>query len=135
VAFLSDTTISSGQCLNNMWTANPGNATCPAAVPANTLTTVRDMLLGPIPAGGATVTNLEVVTTATGTATNTATIDVINNTTGLIVLSCTINNTSLSTKACQNTGAGFVAGGSYLQVKVTTTGTGMNVQYRAAFRY
>ncbi len=129
--FMSSLKVTSGNCLAN---EAAGNGACPAAVAVNTLSTSTS-LLGPIPAGGATVTNLEAVTSAAGSAANTATIAVINNSTGLAVLSCTINNVSLSTRACQNTGSAFVAAGSYLQVKVTVTGSGMLTQYRASFRY
>jgi hypothetical protein len=128
---MSGLKVASGNCLVN---AAAGNGACPAAVAVNTLSTSTS-LLGPIPAGGATVTNLEAVTSAAASAANTATIAVINNSTGLAVLSCTINNVSLSTRACQNTGSAFVAAGSYLQVKVTVTGSGMLMQYRASFRY
>ena len=129
--FLSGVKFSSGNCLANQ---AAGSVNCPAAVPVNTLST-STALLGPIPVGGATVSNLEAVTSATASAANTATIAVMNNSTGAVLLSCTINDVSLSTKACQNAGSAFVAAGSYLQVKVTVTGSGMLTQYRASFRY
>jgi len=128
---MSGMKVASGNCLANQ---AAGSSTCPAAVPVNTLSTSTS-LLGPIPVGGATVSNLEAVTSATASAANTATIAVMNNSTGAVVLSCTINNVSLTTKACQNAGSAFVAAGSYLQVRVTVTGSGMLTQYRASFRY
>ena len=129
--FMSTARATSGNCIGYQ---AAGSAACPAAAAVNTLSN-STLLLGPIPAGGATVTNLEAVTNATGSAANTATIAVINNSTGAAVLSCTINNLSLSVNACQNTGNAFVAAGSYLQVKVTVAGSGMLMQYRASFRY
>jgi hypothetical protein len=128
---LSGAKFASGSCIANQ---GAGNGTCPAAVPVHTLSN-STLLLGPIPVGGATVSNLEAVTSATASAANTATIAVMNNSTGAVVLSCTINNVSLTTKACQNAGSAFVAAGSYLQVRVTVTGSGMLTQYRASFRY
>ncbi len=135
MTFMTNSAVTSGNCIRNLWSAGANSAACPSAVLAHALSTDTNLLLGPVPAGGATISNLEAVTNASGTAANTAKIDVMNNTTGTVVLSCTINNTSLSASACQNTGAAFVAAGSYLQVKVTLTGSGMNLQYRVSFRY
>ncbi len=113
-----------------------GHGGCPAAVTADTYSNDSSFLLGPLPASGATVSNLEVTTDTAATGTGTYTVDVMDNTGGSSVLSCTINtDTSLSNKACRNTGSAAVTAGRYLQVKITHNGTATNAKWRVTFRY
>jgi hypothetical protein len=123
----------SGVCLNNLSIgAAAGSAACPAAIPANTLSANITLVEGPVPAGGGTVTNLEATNSSTASGDWLA--EVIDNTTGTTLLSCTILNTSGTSPFCQNTGTASVAAGHYLQVKVTTN-SGGNKNWRVTFRY
>jgi hypothetical protein len=91
-------------------------------------------LEGPVPSGGGTVTNLEaVVDTAPGVA-NGHTIDVMDNTTGTVLLSCQITGTNVF---CINTGSASATAGDYLQVRMTNTtgGTSNAHSFRVTFRY
>jgi hypothetical protein len=106
-------------------------STCPSAT---TGPTGNLMLLGPMTANGATVSNLEALTNGTLTGSDTATVTVINNTTGATVLSCTINSTNKS--SCQNAASATVPAGDYLEVKVTTSGnSGANKEWQVTFRF
>jgi hypothetical protein len=70
------------------------------------------------------------------TGAQTITFDVIDNTTSTVLLSCTINTTtSLSTRACRNTGTAAVPAGDYLMVRVTLGGAAPKKAYRASFRF
>jgi hypothetical protein len=62
-------------------------------------------------------------------------VSVIDNTTGVTLLSCTI--TSASKGVCSNaSGSGTAAPGDYLEVKLTGTGTRWCPgQWRVTFRY
>ena len=136
VTFMSTNEPNSTNCIANIWTAPASNAGCPLPVAANGFSSNITYLLGPMPAAGASVSNLEAVTANVGSDVNTAKIDLMNNSTGLVLLTCTINDASITTKACQNTGSALVAAGQYLQVRVTFTGAGMDDGvYRVTFRY
>ena len=123
----------SGQCLGNWFVgAASSHAACPAA--ASGYTNENTYLAGPIPAGGGTVANLLVYTNATVTGSDTGVIDVIDNTSGSTLLSCTVNSTTVNT--CTNTGSASVQAGHYLEVKITFTGaTPDTKQWRVSFRY
>ena len=70
------------------------------------------------------------------TGTRTYTYDVIDNTSGTVLLSCTIDiSTSFSTTACKNTNSASVTAGHYLQVKVTEGGGAPHKNHRVVFRY
>jgi hypothetical protein len=89
-----------------------------------------------VPASGATVSNLEAITDNAMTGAQTATVEVVDNTTGSTVLSCTIDTTtSLSTTACRNTASATVSAGHYLQVRITTGGSPANAKWRVLFRF
>ena len=74
-------------------------------------------------------------TNATVTGANTVLVAVIDNTTGVTLLSCTVNSTNKN--RCSNTsGSGSAAAGDNIEVKVTATGaSGNNKQWRVRFRY
>ena len=110
---------------------------CPAQVTANTLSS-STFLEGPVPAGGATITNLEAVIDTAPGAGNTVTIDVVDNSAsagGTSLLSCTISGASAV--FCTNTGSASVAAGHYLELRYTNTVTGSPGAHgvRAVFRY
>ena len=104
---------------------------------ADTYSAEKLYLLGPIPVSGATVSNLEATTDTALTGTNSYTVDVIDNTTGSAVLSCTINaTTSFSTTTCRSTGSATVTAGHYLEVKITkSSGAPPDAAWRVSFRY
>ena len=65
-----------------------------------------------------------------------ATVTIIDNTTGVALLSCTVN--SASKGKCANTGTASVAAaaGDRLELKVTASGSNCNnKQWQARFRY
>ena len=78
----------------------------------------------PMPANGATVTSMYAETNAVLAGTETALVAVIDNTTGVMPLGCTVNSTTKS--SCSNTsGSGSAAGGDKIQVKVTAPSTSL----------
>ena len=93
------------------------------------------LLAGPIPANGATVSSLYATVNGAVTGKDTATVAVIDNTSGATLLSCTVN--SASKDNCSNTGgSGVVAPGDYIEAKVMTTGSSCaNRQWRVMFRF
>ena len=103
---------------------------------ADTFTSEQIYLLGPMPAGGATVTDLQAVTDTAVTGSKSYTIDVMSNTAGTVLLSCTIDTTtSLSTSACRNTNTATATQGHYLQVRITENGGASHKAWRVTFRY
>ena len=117
--FYTTANVKTNECVGNLIFGVAGSAACPAAVPANTYSGDILFLEGPVPAGGGTVTNLEVTTNTAVTGTGTWITDVIDNTTGSILLSCTITAGTLGGVVCQNTGSASVTAGHYLEVRVT----------------
>ena len=66
---------------------------------------------------------------------DTATVAVIDNTTGAPLISCTVNSTTVSHCASAS-GSGSAAAGDNIEVKVTATGpSGNNKSWRVRFRY
>jgi hypothetical protein len=110
----------------------PYQAFCP---PATSGFSSSDLLAGPMPAGGAKVTDLYAETNATLRGSDSVTVAVIDSTTGATLLSCTVNSTTRS--SCSNaTGSGSAAAGDNIEVKITATGaSGNNAPWRVAFRY
>jgi len=131
--FASFQNVPSGNCLNYTELAGQGNGPCPGATKGASAST---LLAGPTPANGATVSNLYADTTATLSGAGTATIAVIDNTTGKLLLSCTIEK---SMSSCSNGSAGGKAEpGENIEVKLTLTNTGTkcnNKVWRVRFRY
>src|SRR5262249_35910286 len=108
-----------------------GSDGCEAPTPANTYNNSK-RLEGPVPAGGGTVTNLEVATDTAPGAGKTFVINVQDNTTGATLLSCSI---TVSRKTCTNTGSAPIPAGHYLQVQVTGLPTRGAPSSRVTFRY
>jgi hypothetical protein len=124
--------VASGECLDDTELEGPGSGSCP---PATGGFSTSEVLAGPTPANGATVTNLYAETNATVTGANTAVVAVIDNTTGGTLLSCMINSTNRN--SCSNTsGSGSAAAGDNVEVRLTATGSsGNNKRWRVRFRY
>jgi hypothetical protein len=122
----------SGACLYYTQIAGQGSGACPAT--ASTFP-ISNLLTGPMPANGAVVSNLYAETNATLSGKETATVTVIDNTTGATLLSCPVNSTSKN--YCANTGESpHVAPGHRIEVQVTGTSSyGNNKAWEVSFRY
>ncbi len=105
-----------------------GDAACPATsgFPTNTV----GYILGPIPAGGTTISNLFALSNTTPAGTQTYTVAVLDN--GTAVFSCTVVNTG---PTCFNTGTTAVAEGHYLEVQITNNLGAPAARWRVSFRY
>lgn len=78
-----------------------------------------------MPANGAVVSNMYAETSVPLSGTETAAVEVIDNTTGATLLTCTI--TASSNGVCSNTGSSvFVGAGNKLEVKVTNNAVSAN---------
>jgi hypothetical protein len=124
--------VPSGYCLNYTELAGQGNGYCPAKTSGYS---PSDLLAGPTPASGATVTNLYADTNTTLSGTETATVAVIDNTTGATLLSCTV---TAGRSSCSNAKeSGSAAPGENVEVKVTAPGSRCNnkASWRVRFRY
>ncbi len=81
------------------------------------------------------MSNLYAATSATLTGSDTATVEVIDNTTGAKLLSCTVNSTSKN-NCSNNAETGSAAAGNKLEVKITTSGkSGASKDWEVTFRY
>ncbi len=132
--FASSKGVSSGQCLNFINSSESdenGLGSCPKGPGFS----VSNQLLGPMSASGAVVSNLYAETNATVKGSDTATITVIDYTTGGELLSCQVNSTTKN--YCSNTGSSaLVPAGHKLDVKVTATGASANNKpWQVSFRY
>ncbi len=133
--FLSNGSIDGSlHCLGNLNVAAGGfDSPCLTTATTHTFQGESTLLVGPMPAGGATVTNL--LATVDGepiaSETNNPTIDVVDGTDNPIGMFCTIN----SGNVCTNAGSVIVAAGTYLQVRITNNGDFENRAYRVTFRY
>ena len=118
----------SGNCIALQWLNSGGaDAVCPAAVAANAFSQEANYLLGPIPAAGATISNIEAVTNVATVAGVTVTI--VDNTTGATLISCAYTT---GTTSCTNAASVIATAGHYLEVKVTDTA---RKQHRVSFRF
>jgi hypothetical protein len=124
--------VPSGYCLNYTELAGQGNGSCPAKTSGYS---ASNLLAGPTPANGATVTNLYADTNTTPSGTETATVAVIDDTTGATLLSCTV---TAGKSSCSNSKeSGSAAPGENIEVKVTAPGSRCNdrASWRVRFRY
>jgi hypothetical protein len=128
--FASNQNVPSGQCLNS--SEDEAGGSCPKK--ANSFP-ISNLLSGPIPANGATVTNLYAETNATVSGKDAVLVDAIDNTTGTSLLSCVV--IAATKNHCSNTGSSVpVAVGDRIEVKVTASGpSGNNKQWQVTFRY
>jgi len=118
-------------CLPFTGNVNAGviGGTCP---PPTTGWTNSPFLDGPMPGGGATVSDLYAVLNVPLAGTDV--VEVWNNTTPGLLLSCTI---TAGSSGCSNNGSGgTVAGGEYIEVIVNRQQTPLpNEQFRVTFDY
>lgn len=129
--FASFSPVKSGNCLNYTELAGQGNGPCPAKKSGFS---VSDLLAGPTPANGAVVTNLYADTNTT-LSKEEATVAVIDNTTGITLLSCKV---ATGQSSCSNaTEHGSAAPGDNIEVQVTAPGPRCNgrAAWRVRFRY
>jgi hypothetical protein len=113
--FASFRSVPTGNCLNYTMLTGPGNASCPSATTGFS----SSPLLAGMPANGGTVSNLYAETNSALTPGEAATVSVIDNTSGVTLLTCGIE--SVSKGVCSNTAAATVAAapGDRLEVKIT----------------
>ena len=120
--YKSNKKVLTGKCLNFSGANGPGTGACPAATSGYS---ASKLLSSPMPANGATVSNLAANTSATVSGGDTAVVEVIDNTTSTTLLTCTVNSTN--TNNCTNSaGTGSAAARDKLEVRITATGTSGN---------
>jgi hypothetical protein len=130
--YASPKAVENGKCLNFTGRGAPGTGACPAAT---TGFSVSKLLSLAMPANGATVSNLYAATSATVSGSDTAVVEVIDNTTSTVLLTCTVNSTNKNT-CTNNSATGAAAAGNKLEVRITTTGTsGAGKGWEVTFRY
>jgi hypothetical protein len=78
----------SGECLNYTELNGPGSGACPSSMAGFS---TSDLLAGPTPAGGATVSDLYADSNASVTGADKTLVAVIDNTSGATLLSCTVS--------------------------------------------
>jgi hypothetical protein len=124
--------VPSGYCLNYTELQGQGNGPCPQKTSGYSLSS---LLAGPAPANGETVNNLYADTNANLASKESVLVSVIDNTTGLTLLSCTV--TSSSNHSCSKSNeTGSALPGENIEVKVTASGSkGNYMQWRVRFRY
>jgi len=134
--FASAQGVPNGNCLNYTMVAGPGNGSCPAKTTGFSLSP----LLAGMPENGGHVSNLYAETNATVSGSDTATVTVIDNTSGAVLLSCTVASTSKG--ACSNAATAMAAAGpgDRLEVQVTNTSprrswSSNNKAWSVRFRY
>jgi hypothetical protein len=127
--------VKTNECIGNALFSQNTHGPCPAATPSSSFSADNKFLEGPVPAGGGTVANLVVTINQTPAAGVSYFFEVIDNTTGTTLLSCSV--TASSNQACQNTGSAPVAAGHYLQARLTEVGTPNppDADVRLTFRY
>jgi hypothetical protein len=129
--FASRKAVTSGDCLAYTGMASAGFGVCPAKTTGFSAST---LLAGPMPANGATVSNLSVDTNGVLTGSDTVLVAVMDNTSGATLLACTVNSTNKS--SCSNAGSATAAAFDNVEVKVTATGTsGTGKLWRVMFRF
>jgi len=130
--YASTAAVTTGQCLYFTGRGAPGRAACPAATSGYSANKALSLAM---PANGATVSNLAANTSATLTGSDTAVVEVIDNTTGASVLSCTVNSSTVN-HCTNNASTGTAAALTKLEVRITTTGTsGASKDWEVTFRY
>jgi hypothetical protein len=130
--FASAGGVPNGYCLNYAELAGQGKGYCP---PKTSGYSPSNLLADPTPANGATVTNLYADTNTTLSGTETASVAVIDNTTGATLLSCTV---TAGKSSCSNAKeSGSASPGHNIEVKVTAPGSRCNdrASWRVRFRY
>jgi hypothetical protein len=134
--FASAQGVANGNCLNYTMVAGPGNGYCPAKTTGFSFSP----LLAGMPDNGGQVSNLYAETNATVSSGDTATVTVIDNTSGAALLSCIVTSTSKG--VCSNAATATTAAGpgDRLEVQVTNTSPKKiwscnNKEWSVRFRY
>ena len=109
--------VANGNCLNYTMVAGPGTGSCPAKTPGFSLSP----LLAGMPENGGQVSNLYAETNATVSSGDTATVTVIDNTSGAAMLSCTVTSTSKGICSNAATATKAAGPGDRLEVQVNNT--------------
>jgi hypothetical protein len=142
VTFLSTANVHSLDCIGNALFGTGNANPCPAAVTTDTYSGEIAFLEGPVPSNGGTVTGLEATTNTAVSGTGTWTVDIVDNTSGSVLLSCQINTTpgtlgDISTTACKNTGSASVTAGHYIEARATKGGSPLPADkpFRVTVRY
>jgi hypothetical protein len=91
--------------------------------------------MGPVPAAGATVSDLYAQTSANVGGGDTADVTVIDNTTGTTLLTCEV--TVLTTNNCEDAlGSATAAAGDSIEVEITDNSSAVDGNlWRVSFRY
>jgi hypothetical protein len=131
--FIGSKRVRSGECLGNAEMSGLVSGPCPAkgadATEVFSSSSPATFLAGPIPADGATVADLYVVSDELS-GSESANVEVIDNTTSTALLSCTVKAPA---RSCENgLGSTPVAAGDELEVEVSGSG---DHRWRAQFRY
>jgi hypothetical protein len=134
--FASAQSVPNGNCLNYTMLAGQGNGYCPAKTPGFSLSP----LLAGMPENGGHVSNLYAETNAAVSGSDTATVTVIDNTSGVALLSCTVTSTTKGVCSNAATAATAAAPGDRLEVQVTNTSPKKswscnNKEWSVRFRY
>ncbi len=134
--FASSQSVANGNCLNYTMLAGEGNGSCPVKTTGFSLSP----LLAGMPDNGGQVSNLYAETNASVSSGDTATVTVIDNTSGATLLSCTVTSTSKGVCSNAATAATAAAPGDRLEVQVTNTSPRKswscnNKQWSVRFRY
>jgi hypothetical protein len=127
--FASSQNVASGQCLN--YSEDEAGGSCPKKASGFP---ISSLLSGPVPANGASVSDLYTETNATVSGKDSVLVEVIDNTTGVTLLSCVVTKAG---KGCSNSGSSApVHAGDKLEVRITASGpSGNNKQWQVTFRY
>jgi len=134
--FASSQSVPNGNCLNYTMLAGQGNGTCLKKTTGFSLSP----LLAGMPENGGQVSNLYAETNASVSGSDTATVTVIDNTSGATLLSCMVTSTSKGVCSNAATATTAAAPGDRLEVQVTNTSPKKswscnNKQWSVRFRY
>jgi hypothetical protein len=128
--------VPNGNCLNYTMLAGQGNGYCPGKTTGFSLSP----LLAGTPENGGQVSNLYAETNATVSSGDTATVTVIDNTSGATLLSCAVTSTSKGVCSNAATATTQAGPGDRLEVQVTNMSPKKvwscnNKQWSVRFRY
>jgi YVTN family beta-propeller protein len=130
--YVSTAAVASGKCLDFTGRGTTGTGACP---PATVGYSASKLLSLAMPADGASVSSLAATMSATVTGSDTAVVEVIDNTTGALLVSCTVNSTTVN-ECTNNTSTGTAAALNKLEVRITTTGmSAAGKKWEVTFRY
>jgi hypothetical protein len=128
--FASFRNVRPGSCLNYTTLAGPGNGPCPNVTTGFS----SSSLLAGMPANGGRVSNLDAETNSGLAPGETATVSVIDNTSGVVLLACTVS--SVSKGICSNVAVATAAAKAQDRVEVKiTTETTKSQKWQVRFRY